>query len=111
MEQRKRQEFIESQAQITGSPVLLGKSPTQEQAQQMAQAQTDRHCIGVAQAMFNQVVANWLTSQEGHQQLTHERVQRLAQQCQATAPYVLAQFGVGEIIEKQLPSEPESETD
>lgn len=103
----RRRQFVQGVPPVQGSAVMLGQAPTQKQVEEMQQAQIDRHCIGVSQAIFNQVVAHMLsTMDEKHQRLTHEKMLWLAEQCRAVAPYALVAFGAIQIKEQTLPSEP-----
>ncbi len=106
MNKQVRREFLQQQPipQPTAGGIVLGQQPTKEQMQQAMQAQIDQRLMLVSQAIFNQVVAQWLTTQDTHQQLTHEKMTWLAEQCRAVSPYVLHSFGALQMTET-LPHE------
>jgi hypothetical protein len=108
-----RKKFLQQQVTAATPPqteggIVLGQAPTPKQMQQIAQAQVDRNCLGVAQAIFNQVISQVLATQDEHQQLTHEKVKWIAEQCKAVSPYIMAEFGMLE-MDSPLPSEATSE--
>jgi hypothetical protein len=104
MEERKRREFLKAEPPPAAGAIVLGQAPTPQQQMAMAKAQVDMHLVAVTQNIFNQVAAHMLSTQDQHQQLTHEKMTWLAEQCQCVAPYVLHAFGVFE-MNVRLPSE------
>lgn len=104
---KNRKDMLEKvAAPVPEGGVILGQAPTQQQQQQMHQAQAVAHCLGVAQNIFNQVVAQMLTVQDANiNPITHEKMLWLAEQCKGASPYVAQAYGFLTISEQVLPNE------